>query len=87
VNLFLNYTIRNGSRFNGSKIGLSFNNLLDGRNVVGVIPAANPVPAILPDGTASPYIATTALSGGDQLTQTPGRSVMITFTLGYGGRR
>ena len=87
VNLFLNYTIKNSSRFNGSKIGLSFNNLLNGRDVIGVIPAGDPVPAILPGGAASPYIATTALNGGDQLTQTPGRSVMVTFTFGYAGKR
>jgi iron complex outermembrane receptor protein len=87
VNLFLNYTIKNGSRFNGSKVGLSFNNLLNAHDLVGVIPAGDPVPAILPGGAASPYIATTAASGGDQLTQTPGRSVMVTFTFGYAGKR
>lgn len=87
VNLFLNYTIKNGSRFDNSKIALSFNNLLNAHNVVGVIPAANPVPAILADGTPSPYVATTAIDGGDQLTQMPGRSVMVTFTFGYIGKR
>jgi iron complex outermembrane recepter protein len=87
VNLFLNYTIKNGSRFNNSKIGLSFNNLLNVHDVVGVIPAGNPVPTILADGTASPYLAATTINGGDQLTQTPGRSVMVTFTFGYTGKR
>jgi iron complex outermembrane recepter protein len=87
VNLFLNYTVKNHSRFNGTKIGLSFNNLLNAHDIVGVIPAASPNPLILPDGTTSPYLATTAISGGDQLTQTPGRSVMLTVTFGYTGKR
>ena len=87
VNLFLNYTVRNRSRFDGTKLGLSFNNLLDSHDVVGVIPAAAPVPLVLPNGTQSPYFATTAISGGDQLTQTPGRSVMLTITFGYTGPR
>jgi iron complex outermembrane recepter protein len=87
VNLFLNYSIKNGSRFNGSKLELSFNNLLNAHDVVGVIPAGNPVAATLADGTASPYIATTAINGGDQLTQTPGRSVMVTFIFGSTGKR
>jgi iron complex outermembrane recepter protein len=87
VNLFLNYNVKNGSRFNGTKIGLSFNNLLNTHDIVGVIPGGTPVPQILSDGSQSPYIATTAISGGDQLTQTPGRSVMLTITFGYAGQR
>jgi len=87
VNMFFNYTIRGKSRFDGTKVGLSFNNLLNSHDIVGVVPAASPVPEILPDGTASPYIASTAISGGDQLTQTPGRSVMFTVRFGYAGRR
>ena len=87
VNLFFNYTVRNSSRFDHTKIGLSFNNLLNTHDIVGVVPAGTPVPETLPDGTQSSYIATTAISGGDQLTQTPGRSVMLTITFGYGGGR
>ena len=86
VNMFLNYTVRGRSRFTGTKIGLSFNNLLNSHDIVGVIPAASPVPETLADGTPSPYIATTAISGGDQLTQTPGRSVILTVTFGYAGK-
>lgn len=87
VNLFLNYTIKKRSRFDGTKIRLSFNNLLDAHDIAGVIPAASPVPLTLANGTQSPYFATTAISGGDQLTQTPGRSVMLTVTFGYTGER
>lgn len=74
-NLFLNYTIRNGSRFDESKVRLSFNNLFNNNNIVGVT-AAN-------TGTASaPFVA----NGGDMLTTVPGRSVMVTFQMGFGSK-
>jgi iron complex outermembrane receptor protein len=87
VNLFANYTIRNSTRFDRTKIGLSFNNLLNSHDIAGVVPAGSVVPQMLPNGTASQYIGTTAISGGDQLTQTPGRSVMLTVTFGYSRER
>ena len=73
TNLFLNYTLRNGSRFDQSKIKLSFNNLFDNHNVVAVTPAKG--------GTyASPF----TVNSGDQLTLLPARSVMVTFQMGVG---
>jgi iron complex outermembrane receptor protein len=73
TNLFLNYTLRNGSRFDDSKIRLSFNNLFNDNNIAGVT-AAN-------TGTAAvPFVA----NGKDQLTTVPGRSVMVTFQMGFG---
>lgn len=72
-NLFLNYTIRNGSRFENSKIKLSFNNLFDYHNVVD-IGAANPVTASLVPYTQSP---------SDTMELLPGRSIMVTFQLGF----
>jgi iron complex outermembrane recepter protein len=72
-NLFLNYTIRNGSRFENSKIKLSFNNLFDYHNVVD-IGAANAVTASLVQYAQSP---------NDTLELLPGRSVMVTFQLGF----
>jgi iron complex outermembrane receptor protein len=72
TNLFLNYTLRNGSRFDQSKIRLSFNNLFNDNNIVGVT-AAN-------TGTAAiPFVA----NGEDQLTTVPGRSVMVSFQFGF----
>jgi len=72
TNLFLNYTLRNGSRFDQSKIRLSFNNLFNNNNIVGVT-AANP-------GTATtPFVQ----NGGDMLTTVPGRSVMVSFQFGF----
>jgi iron complex outermembrane receptor protein len=73
ANLFLNYTLRNGSRFDQSKIRLSFNNLFDNENNTAVT-AANTGTAAIPFTPA----------GGDQFTLVPGRSVMVSFQLGFG---
>jgi iron complex outermembrane recepter protein len=71
-NLFLNYTVRNGSKFDQSKVRLSFNNLFNNNNIAGVT-AAN-------TGTAAaPFVA----NGMDMLTTVPGRSVMATFQFGF----
>lgn len=71
-NLFLNYTLRNGSKFDQSKVKLSFNNLFDNNNIAAVT-AEN-------TGTAAaPFVA----NGMDMLTTVPGRSVMVTFQFGF----
>ncbi len=76
-NLFLNYTVRNGSKFDNSKIKLSFNNLFDYHNIVD-IGAANPV-------TASTVLYTP--SGTDTTQLLPGRSVMVTVQFGLSRER
>jgi len=73
ANIFLNYTVRSGSRWDQSKIKLSFNNLFNDNNIVGVT-AANPGTSVTNQFTAN---------GNDQLTTVPGRSVMVTFQLGF----
>ena len=82
VNLFLNYTVRNNTRFDQTKIGLSFNNLFNAENTIGVTPANAAVP-VLVNGVNSAYLATTTAAGGDLLTLTPGRSVMLSVTFGF----
>jgi iron complex outermembrane receptor protein len=82
VNLFLNYTIRNNTRFDQTKIGLSFNNLFNAENTIGVTPATAAVPVVV-NGVNSAYLATTTAAGGDLLTLTPGRSVMLSVTFGF----
>ena len=59
------------SRFNGSKIKLSFNNLFNFHDVVGLAPGVGATVAV-------PYVQ----SGSDQLQLLPGRSVMVTFQIG-----
>jgi iron complex outermembrane recepter protein len=78
-NLFLNYTVRNDSLFDRTHFALALNNLFDTRNIVQIGSFGNKAVA-LPGST---YLATTALSGGDLLTQTPGRSITLTVTFGY----
>ena len=75
-NLFLNYTIRNGSKFDQSKIKLSFNNLFDNHDIAD-IGAANATTGSLVLYTPSPSDTTQLL---------PGRSVMVTFQLGFSPR-
>jgi len=71
-NLFLNYTLRRSSLFSGSKIKLSMNNLFDFHDVVSLAPGVS--------GTAAvPYTP----DGSDQLQLLPGRSVMVTFQMGF----
>jgi len=72
-NLFLNYTVRNSSHFDNSKIKLSINNLFDSHNVVDIAPNTS-VPGSLIQYTPDP---------GDQLELLPGRSVMVTFQFGF----
>jgi iron complex outermembrane receptor protein len=76
VNLFANYEIKNSSWLRGSKIGLAFNNLADSHNLVGITP-----------GTAATLTAHYVESPNDQLNLLPGRSVMVTFTVGWAPRR
>jgi iron complex outermembrane recepter protein len=75
-NLFLNYTVRRGSRFDQSKIKLSINNLFDNHDIVSV-GAANAV-----SGSLVAYTP----SSSDTLQLLPGRSVMVTFQFGFAPR-
>jgi iron complex outermembrane receptor protein len=76
LNAFANYTIKNGSFFRGSKIGLAIDNLANSHNIVGVMPATAAVPGAL-------YVQ----SPNDLLNILPGRSIMVTFTAGWAPRR
>jgi iron complex outermembrane receptor protein len=86
ANLFLNYTVRNNTRFDQTKIGLSLNNLFNSENTIGVTPANASTPLVI-NGVKSPYLGTTTLSGGDLLSLTPGRSIMISITFGLTSQR
>ncbi len=73
TNLFLNYTIRHGSRFDNSKIKLSFDNLFNNQNVVD-IGAAN--------GVSANNVLYTP-NGLDTEELLPGRAVMLTLQMGF----
>jgi len=76
VNVFGNYTVKGSSWLRGSKIGLAVNNLANSHNLVGI------TPGLAPTATAH-YVE----NPGDQLNLLPGRSVMVTFTVGWAPRR
>ncbi len=76
TNFNINYTIKNNSFLRGSKLGLSVSNLFDNHNIVGVTPGVKPTAAI-------PYV----VSPNDQLTLLPGRSVMLSLTVGWAPKR
>ncbi len=73
TNFFANYTVRNGSLFDQSRIKLSINNLLDNHDQVSISPA-NSV-----SGSNVQYTP----GGLDTLQLLPGRSIMITFQMGF----
>lgn len=68
TNLFLNYTLRGGSRFSQTRVRLAFNNLTDSHAITGVTPASTKSNAPAP---------------GDVLTLLAGRSVSLAFTVGF----
>lgn len=76
TNLFVNYTVKNAFWLRGSKIGFAMNNLFDNHSLVGITPF-----------TAATSAVPFAPNAGDQLNLLPGRSAMITLTLGYAPRR
>ena len=75
-NIFIDYTIRNASLLRGSRLGLSVNNLFDNHNIVAITPGVGPTSTVA-------Y----APSGGDFLTLLPGRSFMVSLTVGYAPKR
>jgi iron complex outermembrane receptor protein len=92
TNTFLNYTIRRGGRFDQTKIRLSFNNLFDSHSITGVSPtgsvqtqtiAANGTTYTDPFNTNGP----TPITGGDNMSILPGRSVVLSITFGLSPKR
>jgi len=73
TNFYINYTVRNGSHFDQSKVKLSFNNLFNTDAIVGVGQATK----------ANVYTP----GPNDTLTQTPPRGVTLTVTFGYSPKR
>jgi len=68
TNLFFNYTVREGSFFDQSKLRLSFNNLFNTRQITSVTPGL----------TGPTYVA----DPSDTLGLLAGRSITVSFTIG-----
>ncbi len=73
TNMYFNYTVRNGSHFDQTKVRLTLNNVLDNHNITGVSTASS-------SQTFTP-------AAGDALTMLPGRSVTLSVTFGYAPKR
>jgi iron complex outermembrane receptor protein len=68
TNLFINYTLRGSSKLSESRIRLAINNLTDSHAITGIVPASSKSNAPAP---------------GDVLTLMAGRSVALSFTVGF----
>ena len=68
-NLYLNYSLRDGGRFNGTKVRFTVNNVLNAQNITSVTQTAK----------AQAYTP----GSGDTLGLLPGRSFSLTVTLGF----
>jgi iron complex outermembrane recepter protein len=73
TNAFFNFTVRNGSHFDQTKLRFSVNNLFDQHSVTSVTQAA----------TSTAYIP----GPGDSLGLLPGRSFTLSVTFGYTPKR
>jgi iron complex outermembrane receptor protein len=86
---YFNYTIRNRSFFDGTKIRLSGTNLLDAHNIqsLSLAGTATPTPAPnLPTGDTEQFYATTPVNGADAPSLMAGRSFSVSVTFGIAPR-
>jgi len=92
TNAFLNYTVRNGSHFDQTKIKLSFNNLFNQSSITGNGPVGSvPTQTISANGTTYTDVFNTAgqtpINGGDNVSVMPGRSIVLSVTFGWSPKR
>ena len=72
TNMFFNYTLKEGTRFRGTKFRFGVNNLFDQHNIIGVTPASSKSNLPAP---------------GDQLSLMAARSLSLAVTFGYAPKR
>jgi iron complex outermembrane receptor protein len=94
ANLFFNYTIRGGGRFDQTKVRLSFNNLFNSSAITGNTFASGTNPltqTIAANGTTytDPFNTTglTPIAGGDNVSVMAGRSVSLSVIFGFAPKR
>ncbi len=90
-NLYFNYTIHSGGRFNNTKVRLDFTNLFNNNSINGITLANSSTPLPLSTGSpyGNPFLATgqPAIAGGDNVSVNSGRSIMLTVTFGTSMKR
>jgi iron complex outermembrane receptor protein len=83
ANAYVNYTVRNHSIFDQTKIRMSANNMLDQHNITALTLAGSSTANLIPGTTyVDPFNQTTTISGSDNPTFIPGRSFMLSVTFG-----
>jgi len=85
VNTYVNYTIRNHSILDGTKIRLDATNLLDSHNIQSLTLSNSPAAGTFTSaGTTytDQFSASTAISGSDTPAPMAGRSFAVTVTFG-----
>ncbi len=92
TNVFLNYTLRTGGRFDQTKLRLTFNNIFDQHNITGDTISGKPLTQLISaNGTTytDPFNTNgpTPISGGDNISILPGRSIMLSVTFGLPSKR
>jgi iron complex outermembrane receptor protein len=86
VNTFVNYTVRNHSIFDGTKIRLEATNLLDSHNIQSNTLAGSPLTQTIPGTTYTDQFNTTGptpINGADTPSIMAGRSFAISATFGF----
>jgi iron complex outermembrane recepter protein len=86
VNSYINYTIRNHSIFDGTKIRLNAVNLLDSHNIQSNTLAGSPLTQLIPGTTLTDQFNTTGptpINGADAPSIMAGRSFSVTATFGF----
>jgi iron complex outermembrane receptor protein len=84
---YINYTIRNHSMFDGTKISLSADNLLNQHNITALTLGGTATSTdIAGTSNVDPFNQTTPISGADQPTFMSARSLSVTVTFGFAPR-
>jgi iron complex outermembrane receptor protein len=92
ANMFLNYTIRSGGRFDQTKLRLSFNNLFNSSAITGDTIAGTAATITIPYNGANftdPFNTNgqTPINGGDNLTVLAARNVTFSVIFGFAPKR
>jgi iron complex outermembrane receptor protein len=83
TNAYINYTVRNHSFLDQTKIRLSANNLFDQHNLQTLALAGTPAPLALANGDTDQFNASTPVSGSDTVGFMPARSLSVSITFGF----
>ncbi len=87
ANAFINYTIRRGGRFDQTKFSLSFNNIFNSSSQTGLTPS-NSATGVSISANGTTYTdgfnnSGALISGQDNVSILPGRSIMLSVVFGY----